>query len=74
MQDPQDIANHAIQRHIMKVIVGVSANIVDREGTKAAIADTERIKIKDSQLLKQGERTRQLLKERNKKTGKKEQQ
>ena len=54
MLDPQDIANHAIQRHIMKVIVGVSANIVDREGTKAAIGDTERIKTKDSQLPRQG--------------------
>ena len=56
MLDPQDIANHAIQRHIMKVIVGVSANTLDREGTKAAIADTKRIKIKDSQLLKQENR------------------
>ena len=76
MLDPLDIANHAIPRHIMKVIVGGSAKIVDREGTKAAIADTERIKIKDSQLLRQGERTRQLLKERRKRTGKqvKEQQ
>ena len=76
MLDPPDITNHAILRHMMKVIVGVSVNIVDREDTKAAIADTERIKIKDSQPLKQEEQTRPLLKERRKRTGKqvKEQQ
>ena len=42
---------------------------MDREGTKAAIADTKRIKIKNSQLLRQGEQTRQLLKGRRKRTG-----
>ena len=68
MLDPPDIANHAILKHMMKVIVGVSVNIVDREDTKAAIADTERIKIKDSQLLRQGEQTRQLLKGRRNRT------
>ena len=70
MLDPLDIANHAILRHIMKVIVGVSASIVDREKPKAAIDNTERINTKDSQLLRQGEQTRQLLKGRRKRTGK----
>ena len=43
---------------------------MDREGTKAAIANTERIKIRNSQPLKHGEQTRPLLKERRKRTGK----
>ena len=55
MLDPLNIANHAILRRRMKVIVGGSTCIVDREGTKAAIADTERVKTKDSQLLRQGD-------------------
>ena len=47
-----------------------------REGTKAAIADIERIKIRDNQPLRQGKQTKLLLKERRKRTGKqvKEQQ
>ena len=47
-----------------------------REVTKAAIEDIERIKIRNSQPLKQGEQTRLLLKERRKRAEKqaKEQQ
>ena len=41
-----------------------------REGTKAAIADIERIKIRDNQPLRQGKQTKLLLKERRKRTGK----
>ena len=54
----------------MKVSVVVSANIMGREGTKAAIADIERIKIRDNQPLRQGKQTKLLLKERRKRTGK----
>ena len=60
----------------MKVSVGESANIVGREGTKATIADTGRIKSKNSQLLRQEEQIKLLQKGKRKGTGKqaKEQQ
>ena len=60
----------------MRVSVGESANIVGREGTRAAIADTGRIKSKNSQPLRQEEQIRLLQKGRRKGTGKqaKEQQ
>ena len=60
----------------MSPSAGESVNIVVREGIRAAISDTEKIKIKDNQTLRHEEQIKLLQKERRRETGKqtKEQQ
>ena len=67
--DPRDIANRVIQRHMMRVNVGVSVYIVDNEDTRATSVDTNRIKTKNNQSHRLGELIRQPLKAKRRKTG-----